>query len=203
MWRLGFLGRVGAVAVTGSFLTGVAAEAQYGGYPGGGYVAQGYSTSGYAAPGYGAAPRGISVQVGLGGGGYAPVAPAAVGYQGAYPGLQGGYAPAWSGGAGQRCAPARSPAERQGYREGQLYYETGIAPRRPLSPAEAEGFFRGEQRAAAVPWQLDPARQQGYREGQLYWETGIAPNRPLSPAEAQGFQVGERRASGGYFDPYR
>jgi hypothetical protein len=92
-----------------------------------------------------------------------------------------------------------SPARQQGWREGRLYYETGIAPNHPLSPAEARVFVAGERRQASTPWQLDPARQAGYREGQMFWETGRLPNRPLTPAEAQGFNAGARRAaSGGY-----
>ncbi|WP_435007622.1 hypothetical protein P12x_004888 [Tundrisphaera lichenicola] len=134
---------------------------------------------------------------GYGGGGYI-----SGGYSRGYAG--GGYSGYPGGGRGFGYNPnlPYSPAQQQGYREGQLYYETGIAPNRPLSPAEARGFVAGERRASATPWQLDPARQQGYREGQLYWETGIAPNRPLSPAEAQGFQAGERRAANGYYRPY-
>lgn len=45
-----------------------------------------------------------------------------------------------------------SPAQQQGYREGRLYYETGIAPNRPLSPAESRGFVAGEVRAANGGW---------------------------------------------------
>lgn len=91
-----------------------------------------------------------------------------------------------------------SPAQRQGFLEGQRYYETGLAPNHRLSPSEWRGFVAGETRAASTPWQLDPIRQQGYREGQIYWETGSLPNRPLTPAEIQGFRAGERNASVGY-----
>ena len=95
-----------------------------------------------------------------------------------------------------------SPAQQQGWREGQLDYETGIAPNHPLSPAEARGFVAGERREANSPWQLDPARQQGWREGQVYRETGQLPNRPSSPAERQGFLAGERRAAAGGDRPW-
>lgn len=91
-----------------------------------------------------------------------------------------------------------SPARRQGYLEGERYYETGIVPNHPLSPNESRGFAAGERRAASTPWQFDPIRQQGFREGEIYWETGSLPNRPLSPAEIQGFRAGERRAAAGY-----
>ena len=214
MKRLGMVVKVGAMVVSGLLLIEASAQAQYGGYTGGGY----------AAPSYRPATRGVSVQIGVG-----AVAPVYQGYQAGYGGYQAGYQAGYGGqqtgyggyqagyqggypagqvacgtvGGGLGYGGYPSPAARQGYREGKLYYETGIAPNRPLSPAEARGFQAGEERAAATPWQLDPARQQGYREGQYYYETGIAPNRPLSPAEAQGFQAGERRASTGYFNPYR
>ena len=208
MNRLGRVIKVGAVVVSGLLLVAAPAQAQYG--------YGGYAGGGYAAPAYRPATRGISVQVGIG-----SATPVYQGYQAGYrypPAGYGGYQAGFGGyqagypsgqvacgavGGGQGYGGYPSPATRQGYREGQLYYETGIAPNRPLSPAEARGFQAGEQRAAATPWQLDPARQQGYREGQYYYETGIAPNRPLSPAEAQGFQAGERRAASGYSNPYR
>ena len=181
IFQLGVFGLLGGLLGVGT------AQAQYGGYPG-----------------YGPSQGGWSVQVG---GGYpaAPVGPGYAGYPsgrfnidygaGVYPGVYPGNSV-----VGYPTYP--SPAQRQGYREGRLYWETGIAPNRPLSPAEARGFVAGERRAASTPWQLDPARQQGYREGRYYWETGIAPNRPLSPAEAQGFQAGENRAAGGSAYPY-
>ena len=195
----------GIMAVLGGSIV-PATQAQYGGY-GGGYAAY---------PGYGQTQRGLSIQVGVGSGGYPAAVPTYGGYSGGtvtgggyppgYPGVGasygggivgGGYAQGYPGpGVGYANYP--SPAQRQGYREGRLYYETGIAPDRPLSPAEARGFVAGERRAAATPWQHDPARQQGYREGEVYWETGLTPNRPLSPAEAQGFRAGERRAASGY-----
>ena len=199
------IARLGILAVLGGPILSGSAQAQYGGY-GGGY---------YTQPG-----GGLSVQVGVGAGAYAaatptygaypaPAAtyggyPAAAPSYGGYPAATtygGGYAPGY-GGAGVGYATYPSPARQQGYQEGRLYYETGIAPNRPLSPAEARGFVSGERRAAVTPWQLDPARQQGYREGEVYWETGVAPNRPLSPAEAQGFRAGERRAATGYGYPY-
>ena len=220
MERLGMLIKVGTMVFTGLLLIESSAQAQYGGYAGGGY----------ADPSYRPVTRGVSVQIGVGavapvyqgyqagyggnqagyGGnqaGYGGNQAGYGGYQAGYSGYQGGYQPAPNtcgtvgGGVGYGGYP--SPATRQGYREGKLYYETGIAPNRPLSPAEAQGFQAGEHRAASTPWQLDPARQQGYREGQYYYETGLAPNRPLSPAEAQGFQAGERRASTGNYNPYR
>lgn len=95
-----------------------------------------------------------------------------------------------------------SPAQQQGWCEGRVYYETGIAPNHPLSPAEMQGFVAGERRQAHKPWQIDPAKQQGWRKGQIYWETGQLPNRPLSPAELQGFSAGERRAAYGGFQPW-
>ena len=213
MKRLGMVVKVGAMVVSGLLLIEASAQAQYGGYAGGGY----------ANPVYRPATRGVSVQIGVGaaspnyggsqsgyGGsqsGYGGYQAGFGGYQSGYGGYQGGYGAGQVAcgavGGGQGYGGYPSPAARQGYREGKLYYETGIAPNRPLSPAEARGFQAGEQRAAATPWQLDPVRRQGYREGQYYYETGIAPNRPLSPAEAQGFQAGERRASTGYSNLYR
>ena len=180
-WLAGFgLVALGTVGLAGGEARG---QGFYGGYPG--------NATGY--------PGGASVSVGVG---YTPayVAPSTTYtygygsvYGGAYPAVgQVGYG---YGGGGYIAPRGPSPAARQGYREGEYYYETGIAPNRPLSPAEARGFAAGERRAAATPWQVDPIRQQGYREGQLYWETGLAPNRPLTPAEAQGFQAGERRAA--------
>ncbi len=166
--------------------------------------AQAQSYGGY--PGYAPSQGGWSAQVGVGSG-YGSVGQGYSGYPAggaAYGGV--GYSPGLPANQGVACRPYPSPAQRQGFREGRYYYETGIAPNRPLSPAEARGFVNGERRAAATPWQLDPARQQGYREGQIYWETGQIPNRPLSPAEAQGFRAGENRAamgSGyGYANPY-
>ena len=44
-----------------------------------------------------------------------------------------------------------SPAQQQDWREGRLYYETGIAPNHPLSPAQARGFVAGERREANSP----------------------------------------------------
>ncbi len=165
--------------------------------------AQGYGGYSNYAPSQG----GWSVQFGGGGGGSGYVSQGYSGYQSVGAGYGGlGYSSGWSSGAGVACQPYYSPAQRQGYREGQYYYETGIAPNRTLSPAEARGFINGERRAASTPWQLDPVRQQGYREGQVYWETGQLPNRPLSPAEAQGFRAGENRAAAGlgygYANPY-
>ena len=92
-------------------------------------------------------------------------------------------------------------ARRQGYREGQIYWETGWLPNRAMSPAELQGFYAGEQRAASIPWQYDPVRQRGYREGRLYWGTGLVPRRPMSPAELQGFYAGQRRAAFGPYGP--
>lgn len=85
------------------------------------------------------------------------------------------------------------PGTREGYLEGELYWETGVAPRRPLSPAEARGFAAGERRAAERSWVDDPAKQLGWQEAQVFNRTGILPNHRLSPAEMQGFQAAERR----------
>ena len=152
-----------------------------------------------------------------GGGRYAPLSPgwgAGYGGGGYGNGYGAGYGPAWrygngdGNGYGNAIAPGGcyrpqpSPAARQGYWEGQRYWETGIAPNHRLSPAETQGFLAGERRTASTPWQLDPVRQQGYREGLRYWETGIAPRHPLSPAEAQGFEAAERRAATGRAWPY-
>ena len=186
--------QVGALAGCLGLLVHGAAHGQYASYP----VASGGYGGGYAvAPGGWSVQGGVAPQV-ISPGYASPVVP----YGG------GGYTVGSYGAGGWSSAPAvayrpyPSPAQQQGYREGQLYWETGIAPNRPLSPAESRGFVAGERRAANTPWQVDPARQQGYREGQIYWETGQVPNRPLTPAEAQGFRAGENRAAAGSGYPY-
>ena len=45
-----------------------------------------------------------------------------------------------------------SPAQQQGWREGQVFWETGVLPNHPLSPAETQGFVAGERRAAYGGW---------------------------------------------------
>ena len=94
-----------------------------------------------------------------------------------------------------------SPAQQQGWHEGQLYYETGIAPNHPLSPAEARGFVAGERREANSPWQLDPAKQQGWRGAGLLGDRPVA--EPAAVAgRASGFIAGERRAASGGDRPW-
>ena len=176
---------LGLLIVLGGSTISSTANAQYGGYPGS-YPA--YPDSGQA--------RGIYYPIGMSGSGYVPA------YGPGVIGSGNGYSSGWSGNPGLPYRPYPSPAQRQGFREGERYWETGIAPNRPLSPAEARGFAAGERRAAQIPWQFDPVRQQGYREGQLYWETGQLPNRPLSPAEVQGFRAGENRAAAGSYGTY-
>jgi hypothetical protein len=39
--------------------------------------------------------------------------------------------------------PPYIPAQQQGYREGQFYWETGRLPGHRLSPAELQGFYAG------------------------------------------------------------
>jgi hypothetical protein len=41
------------------------------------------------------------------------------------------------------------PLNPQGWREGQVCWETGQTPNRPLSPDELPGFHAGERRAAS------------------------------------------------------
>lgn len=134
MWRPGMLLlKVGVFGLLGGFLSLETAQAQYGGY------------SSYGLPNQG----GWSVQVGLGypataiNQGYTGYPSAGVNYAG------GGYPGGYPVNPGVACQSSPSPAQRQGYREGRLYWETGIAPNRPLSPAEAQGFQAGENRASS------------------------------------------------------
>jgi hypothetical protein len=63
-----------------------------------------------------------------------------------------GYGGACYGLPGYNPSLPWSPAQQQGWREGQVFWETGLIPNHPLSPAEAQGFLAGERRAAFGGW---------------------------------------------------
>ncbi len=88
-----------------------------------------------------------------------------------------------------------SPAEQLGNRPGQLYVETGYAPRRALTPVEAQGFVANRFRPSSIPHHFDEARRAGWREGVRFLETGRLPHHRLSPAEAEGFRAALQHAT--------
>ena len=95
-----------------------------------------------------------------------------------------------------------SPAQQQGWHEGQLYYETGITPNHPLSPAEARGFVAGRAARGELPWQLDPAKQRGWPRGRSLGDRPVVRTGRCRRPSMQGFIAGERRAASGGDRPW-